>query len=95
MIPRIPPRGNTGSVVNPRDRPRPAGRRNPVEAIAQQVTERVVDLLVSVLDVNELGHLLGNSLHRISPACRPQPVARIHHGASIRERSQVGVIPGG
>jgi len=41
-------------VVNPRDRQRPAGRRNPVEAIAQQVTERVVDLLVSALDVNEL-----------------------------------------
>jgi hypothetical protein len=41
-------------VVNPRDRLRPAGRRNPVEAIAQQVTERVVDLLVSALDVNEL-----------------------------------------
>ena len=45
---------DTGSVVNPRDRLRPAGRRNPVEAIAQQVTERVVDLLVSALDVNEL-----------------------------------------
>jgi hypothetical protein len=46
--------GNTKTVVNPRDRLRPAGRRNPVEAIAQQVTERVVDLLVSALDVNEL-----------------------------------------
>jgi hypothetical protein len=46
--------GNTSTVVNPRDRLRPAGRRNPVEAIAQQVTERVVDLLVSALDVNEL-----------------------------------------
>jgi len=45
---------DTGSVVNPRDRLRSAGRRNPVEAIAQQVTERVVDLLVSALDVNEL-----------------------------------------
>jgi hypothetical protein len=45
---------DTGTVVNPRDRLRPAGRRNPVEAIAQQVTERVVDLLVSALDVNEL-----------------------------------------
>jgi hypothetical protein len=45
---------DTGIVVNPRDRLRPAGRRNPVEAIAQQVTERVVDLLVSALDVNEL-----------------------------------------
>ena len=42
-----------------------------------------------------LGHLLGDSLHRISPACRLQPVARIHHGASIGERSQVAVIPGG
>jgi hypothetical protein len=41
-------------VVNSRDRLRPAGRRNPVEAIAQQVTERVVDLLVGALDVNEL-----------------------------------------
>jgi hypothetical protein len=49
-----PPAGNTGIVVNQRDRLRPAGRRNPVEAIAQQVTERVVDLLVSALDVNEL-----------------------------------------
>jgi hypothetical protein len=40
--------------VDPRDRLRSAGRRNPVEAIAQQVTERVVDLLVNALDVNEL-----------------------------------------
>jgi hypothetical protein len=51
---RDPAAGHTDSVVNPRDRLRPAGRRNPVEAIAQQVTERVVDLLVSALDVNEL-----------------------------------------
>src|SRR6185437_895546 len=50
-LPSLP---DTGIVVNPRDRLRPAGRRNPVEAIAQQVTERVVDLLVSALDVNEL-----------------------------------------
>ena len=40
--------------MNPRDRLRSAGRRNPVEALAQQVTERVLDLLVSALDVNEL-----------------------------------------
>jgi hypothetical protein len=40
--------------VNPRDRLLSAGRRNPVEALAQQVTERVVDLLVGALDVNEL-----------------------------------------
>lgn len=49
-----PAAGNTGTVVNQRDRLRPAGRRNPVETIAQQVTERVVDLLVNALDVNEL-----------------------------------------
>ena len=42
-----------------------------------------------------LGDLLGDSFHRISPACRPQPVARIHHAASIGERSQVEVIHGG
>jgi hypothetical protein len=40
--------------VNPRDRLLSSGRRNPVEALAQQVTERVVDLLVGALDVNEL-----------------------------------------
>jgi hypothetical protein len=32
-----------------------------------------------------LGDLLGESLHRISPGCRQQPVARIH-GASIPPR---------
>lgn len=47
------PRGDTG-IVNPRDRLLSAGRRNPVEAIAQQVTERVVDLLIGALDVNQL-----------------------------------------
>jgi hypothetical protein len=40
--------------VNPRDRLLSAARRNPVEALAQQVTERVVDLLVGALDVNQL-----------------------------------------
>ena len=40
--------------MNPRDRVLSAGRRNPVEALAQQVTERVVDLLVGALDVNQL-----------------------------------------
>ena len=39
--------------MNPRDR---VGRRwiDPAEALAQQVTERVVDLVVGALDVNEL-----------------------------------------
>src|SRR5690349_25107129 len=46
--------GNTSTVVNPPDRLRSAGRRNPVEATAKQVTERVVDLLISALDVNEM-----------------------------------------
>jgi hypothetical protein len=40
--------------VNPRDRMLSAARRNPVEALAQQITERVVDLLVGALDVNQL-----------------------------------------
>jgi hypothetical protein len=47
------PRRDT-DTVNPRDRLLPVGRRNPVEALAQQVTERVVDLLVGALDVNQL-----------------------------------------
>jgi hypothetical protein len=42
--------------VNPRDRLRSVGRRvtDPAEALAQQVTERVVDLLVNALDINEI-----------------------------------------
>jgi hypothetical protein len=42
--------------VNPRNRLLWVGRRmtDPAEALAQQVTERVVDLLVSALDVNEI-----------------------------------------
>jgi hypothetical protein len=42
--------------VNPRDRLLSVGRRmtDPAEALAQQVTERVVDLLVSALDMNEI-----------------------------------------
>jgi hypothetical protein len=38
--------------VNPRDRLRRL--TDPAEALAQQVTERVVDLLVSALDINEI-----------------------------------------
>lgn len=42
--------------MNSRDRPASAGKRwtDPAEALAQQVTERVVDLVVGALDVNEL-----------------------------------------
>jgi len=42
--------------VNPRDRLRSVGRRvaDPAEELAQQVTERVVDLVVSALDINEI-----------------------------------------
>src|SRR6516165_2976609 len=42
--------------VNPRDRLRSASRRvtDPAETLAQQVTERVVDLVVSALDINEI-----------------------------------------
>jgi hypothetical protein len=42
--------------VNPRDRLLSAGRRltDPAEVIAQQVTERVLDLVLNALDVNEL-----------------------------------------
>src|SRR5215472_14026975 len=42
--------------VNPRDRLRAVGRRvtDPAEELAQQVTERVVELVVNALDVNEL-----------------------------------------
>ena len=44
------------AVVNPRDRLLSAGKRwtDPAEALAQQVTERVVDLVVGALDVNEI-----------------------------------------
>ena len=43
-------------VVDPRDRLRSAGKRltDPAEALAQRVAERVVDLVVEVLDVNAL-----------------------------------------
>jgi hypothetical protein len=42
--------------VNPRDRLRSVGRRvtDPAEALAEQVTERVVDLVVNALDINEI-----------------------------------------
>jgi hypothetical protein len=42
--------------VDPRDRLRSVGRRltDPVEVIAQQVVERVMDLLVNALDINAL-----------------------------------------
>jgi precorrin-6x reductase len=42
--------------VNPRDRLPSAGKRwtDPAEALAQQVTDRVVDLVVGAVDVNEL-----------------------------------------
>ncbi|MFY9929206.1 MAG: hypothetical protein WAK82_14465 [Streptosporangiaceae bacterium] len=42
--------------MNPRDRLRPASRRwpDPAEALAQQVTERILDLVVRALDVNDL-----------------------------------------
>ena len=43
-------------TVDPRDRLRSAGKRltDPAEALAQRVAERVVDLVVEVLDVNAL-----------------------------------------
>jgi len=43
-------------VVDPRDRLRNAGKRltDPAEAMAQRVAERVIDLVVEVLDVNAL-----------------------------------------
>lgn len=42
--------------MNPRDRLRSVGRRltDPAEALAQQVAERIVDLVVNALDVNQL-----------------------------------------
>jgi hypothetical protein len=42
--------------VNPRDRLRAVGKRvtDPAETLAQEVTERVIDLVVNALDVNEL-----------------------------------------
>jgi hypothetical protein len=63
-------------VVNPRDRLRSAGKRNPVEAIAQQVTERVVDLLVSALDVNELAARIDLNVPR-SPSAMPLMIMKI------------------
>ncbi len=46
--------------VNPRDRLRSVGRRmsDPAEALAQQVTERVVDIVLSALDINEIAALV-------------------------------------
>ena len=43
-------------VVDPRDRLRNAGKRltDPAEALAQRVAERVIDLVVEVLDLNAL-----------------------------------------
>jgi len=43
-------------AVDPRDRLRSAGKRltDPAEALAQRVAERVIDLVVEVLDVNAL-----------------------------------------
>lgn len=43
-------------VMDPRDRLRSAGKRltDPAEALAQRIAERVVDLVVEVLDVNAL-----------------------------------------
>ncbi len=42
--------------MNPRGRLRSAARRvtDPVETLAQQVTERVIDLLVDALDIDQL-----------------------------------------
>jgi hypothetical protein len=42
--------------VNPRDRLRAVGKRvtDPAETLAQEVTERAVDLVLNALDVNEL-----------------------------------------
>ena len=42
--------------MNPRDRLRAVGKRvtDPAETLAQEVTERVIDLVVNALDVNEL-----------------------------------------
>ena len=43
-------------MVNPRDRLRAVSRRvtDPAEVLAQEATERVVELVVNALDVNEL-----------------------------------------
>src|ERR1700745_2309804 len=42
--------------VNPRDRLREVGRRvtDPAEVLAQEAVERVVELVVNALDINEL-----------------------------------------
>ena len=50
-----PAPGHT-DYVNPRDRLRAVGRRvtDPAEALAQEATDRVVELVVNALDVNEL-----------------------------------------
>jgi hypothetical protein len=55
MVSGIRPRMNTGAV-NPGDRLRSVGRRmtDPAEVLAQQITDRVVELVVNALDVNEL-----------------------------------------
>ena len=46
--------------MNPRDRLRSVGRRvaDPAETLAQQVTERVIDLLVNSVDINEIAGLV-------------------------------------
>src|ERR1700741_2181977 len=50
-----PGAGDT-DCVNPRDRLRAVSRRvtDPAEVLAQEATERVVELVVNALDVNEL-----------------------------------------
>jgi hypothetical protein len=55
MVSGIRPRMNTGAV-NPGDRLRSVGRRmtDPAEVLAQQITDRVVELVVNALDVNDL-----------------------------------------
>src|SRR6516162_9924944 len=55
MIPPDPGAGDT-DLVNPRDRLRAVSRRvtDPAEVLAQEATERVVELVVNALDVNEL-----------------------------------------
>lgn len=49
-------RGWDTGAVNPGDRLRSVGRRmaDPAEVLAQQITDRVVELVVNALDVNEL-----------------------------------------
>jgi hypothetical protein len=53
---RVAGRGWMLATVNPGDRLRSVGRRmtDPAEVLAQQITERVVELVVNALDVNDL-----------------------------------------